>query len=188
MNDPTNLEGHLLIAMPGIGDRRFERSVICVCQHNRDGAMGLIINRNMNGLSFIELLEQLSVTTIESIADRPLYTGGPMETGRGFVLHSDELILKDGTRKIADGIALSANIEILQSMANGLGPRRALVCLGYAGWSPGQLDREMADNIWLSVEATPSLIFGTPNDQKWPKSLAALGVDAAMLSGQAGHA
>jgi putative transcriptional regulator len=188
MTQTASLSGQLLIAMPGIGDSRFERSVVLMCQHSAEGAMGLVINRTMAGLTYLELLDQLSLPTLESIADRPVYAGGPMESGRGFVVHSEDFMLPDGSRKICDGLALTANIDILQVMAQGGGPKRSLVCLGYAGWSPGQLDQEMVGNVWLQVAATPTLVFSTPNDQKWPQALAALGIDVAMLSQQAGHA
>ena len=187
--DPdAQLVGQLLIAMPGIGDARFDRTVIYLCQHSAEGAMGLVINRNFQGLGFRDLLGQLSLEPDESIQNRPIYAGGPVETGRGFVLHSDDFGLADGARLISPGIALSANIDVLQAMARGEGPKRSLVCLGYAGWSPGQLDNEMSQNVWLSVDATPTLVFGTPLDQKWPSALAAMGIDVAMLSQQAGHA
>ena len=182
------LAGQLLIAMPGIGDARFDRTVIYLCQHGPEGAMGLVINRSFNGLGFVELLQQLSLEPDESLPNRPVYAGGPVETGRGFVLHSDDFGLDQNARLVSPGIALSANIEVLQAMAKKEGPRRALVCLGYAGWSPGQLDSELGNNVWLLAPATPSLVFGTSIDQKWPEALATLGIDVAMLSQQAGHA
>ncbi len=188
MTKTQGLSGQLLIAMPGIGDQRFERSVILVCQHSAEGAMGLVINRTLAGLTYLELLDQLTLPVAKAVADRPIYAGGPMESGRGFVIHSEDFSLVDGTRRICEGMALTANIDILQAMAQGGGPKRSLVCLGYAGWSPGQLDQEMIGNVWLQVAATPALVFSTPNDQKWPKALAALGIDVAMLSQQAGHA
>jgi putative transcriptional regulator len=188
MKQSQGLSGQLLIAMPGIGDPRFDRTVILVCQHSDEGAMGLVVNRTMPNITYLELLEQLGLPAHESVSDRPVYAGGPMESGRGFVVHSEDHTLVDSTRKIADGLALTANIDILQNMAGGGGPARALICLGYAGWSPGQLDQELSNNVWLSVLATPTLVFATPNDQKWAKALAALGIDVALLSQQAGHA
>jgi putative transcriptional regulator len=184
----TSLAGQLLIAMPGIGDARFDRTVILLCQHGEEGAMGLVINRIFPGLGFLELLGQLSLTPEAAVQERRVYAGGPVETGRGFVIHSDDYGQTDGARPVAPGVALSANIDVLQAMADGGGPRRALVCLGYAGWSPGQLDSEMARNVWLSAPVTPTLVFGTPIDQKWPEALAALGIDIAMLSQQSGRA
>jgi putative transcriptional regulator len=188
MMKTTDLSGQLLIAMPGIGDQRFERTVILICQHSAEGAMGLVINRTMPNLTYLELLDQLTLSVAEAVADRPVYAGGPMESGRGFVIHSEDFTLADGSRRIGGGLALTANIDILQVMAQGAGPKRSLVCLGYAGWSPNQLDQEMIGNVWLQVPATPALVFATPNDQKWPQALAALGIDVAMLSQQAGHA
>jgi putative transcriptional regulator len=188
MTNTQGLTGQLLVAMPGIGDQRFERAVLLVCQHSAEGAMGLVINRTLAGLSYLELLEQLSLPVAASLSDRPVYAGGPMESGRGFVIHSEDFTLADGSRRVGAGLALTANIDILQEMAQGGGPKRSLVCLGYAGWSPGQLDQEMIGNVWLQVTATPALLFSTPNDQKWPQALAALGIDVAMLSQQAGHA
>jgi putative transcriptional regulator len=188
MNKTSDMSGQLLIAMPGIGDQRFDRSVILICQHSPEGAMGLVINRTMPNLTYLELLDQLTLAVTESVVDRPVYAGGPMESGRGFVIHSEDFTLADSSRRVSEGLALTANIDILQEMAQGGGPKRSLVCLGYAGWSPGQLDQEMVGNIWLQVPATPALVFTTPNDQKWPQALAALGIDVAMLSQQAGHA
>jgi putative transcriptional regulator len=187
-SENTGLSGQLLIAMPGIGDARFDRAVVLMCQHSAEGAMGLVINRTMPNLSYLELLDQLTLPVTDAISDRPVYAGGPMESGRGFVVHSEDYTLADASRRIGEGLALTANIDILQEMAQGGGPKRSLVCLGYAGWSPGQLDQEVAGNVWLQVPASATLVFATPNDQKWPKALATLGIDVAMLSQQAGHA
>lgn len=183
----TYLEGQLLVAMPGIGDPRFDRSVIYLCSHSAEGAMGLVVNKRFEGLSFGMLLEQLELAADEADDDRPVYAGGPVETGRGFVLHSDDYT-QDSTLRIGDSIALTATVDILKAMAEGQGPTRSLVALGYAGWAPGQLDRELTHNGWLTLPASPELLFATPDTEKWPKAIASIGIDPSMLSGAAGHA
>jgi putative transcriptional regulator len=188
MTSTQDLSGQLLIAMPGIGDPRFERSVVLICQHSAEGAMGLMINRTIPKLTYLELLYQLTLSASDTIQNRPIYTGGPTENGRGFVIHSEDFTLADGSRRIGDGLALTASIDILQEMAKGGGPKRSLICLGYASWQSEQLEAEILGNVWLQIPATPTLVFSTPNDQKWPQALALLGIDIAMLSQQAGHA
>lgn len=180
-------EGQLLVAMPGIGDPRFDRSVIYVCSHSAEGAMGLVVNKRFEGLSFSMLLEQLELSGDSADDDRPVYAGGPVETGRGFVLHSDDYN-QDTTLKIDGTIALTATVDILKAMADGQGPSNSIVALGYTGWAPGQLDRELTHNGWLTAAASPELLFNTPDEQKWPRAIASLGIDPSMLSGASGHA
>ncbi|RMF70598.1 MAG: YqgE/AlgH family protein [Alphaproteobacteria bacterium] len=181
------LEGQLLLAMPGIGDPRFERSVIFVCSHSAEGAMGLIVNRPFEGLTFRELLDQLEIEVSEPVVDIPIQVGGPVETGRGFVLHSTDFI-QDTSLVVTERIALTATVDILKAIAEGGGPKHRLLLLGYAGWAPGQLEAEIQANGWLTAPADESLIFETPLPDIWPRAMRMLGVDVSMLSGSMGHA
>jgi putative transcriptional regulator len=185
VSDPY-LEGQLLVAMPGITDPRFDRTVIFMCSHSAEGAMGLVINRQFQGLDFHALLDQLDLDS-DSAANRPVYAGGPVETGRGFVLHSSDF-RQDSTLMVAGDVALTATVDILKALAEGAGPKNSLIALGYAGWAPGQLDRELTRNGWLTTPASHSLLFDTADQDKWPRALAALGIDPSMLSGDSGHA
>ncbi len=185
--ESLSLEGQLLLAMPGIGDPRFERSVIFVCSHSAEGAMGLIVNRPFEGLTFRELLEQLEIEVNEPVVDIPIQVGGPVETGRGFVLHSTDFI-QDTSLVVTERIALTATVDILKAIAEGGGPRHRLLLLGYAGWAPGQLEAEIQANGWLTAPADESLIFETPLTDIWPRAMRMLGVDVSMLSGSMGHA
>ncbi len=185
--ESLSLEGQLLLAMPGIGDPRFERSVIFVCSHSAEGAMGLIVNRPFEGLTFRELLEQLEIEVSEPVVDIPIQVGGPVETGRGFVLHSTDFI-QDTSLVVTERIALTATVDILKAIAEGGGPRHRLLLLGYAGWAPGQLEAEIQANGWLTAPADESLIFETPLPDIWPRAMRMLGVDVSMLSGSMGHA
>jgi putative transcriptional regulator len=185
-NDST-LVGHLLVAMPGMRDPRFTRTVIYMCAHNHDGAMGLVINRTLESLSFTDLLSQLGIDP-SGVADPiVVHFGGPVETGRGFVLHSPDYV-QDSTMMVADGVALTATVDILKAIASGAGPRRHLLALGYAGWGPGQLDSEILANGWLHVSADENLIFGPDLEAKWGAAMAKIGIDPRMLSDVAGHA
>lgn len=181
------LQGQVLLAMPNMTDTRFERGVIFVCSHSDDGAMGLVINRHMDSLTFEELLEQLDIDTDDSVPDIPIHAGGPVETGRGFVLHSSDYS-QDTTLDISRDFGLTATVDILKAIAAGKGPRRHLLALGYAGWSPGQIEHEMQENAWLSCPATEELVFGTPPDKMWTHALTAMGIDVSMLSSFSGHA
>lgn len=192
MEQSSNLTGKLLIAMPGMLDPRFERSVILVCSHTEDGAMGLVVNRPMPDIGFAHLLDQLGIETGENIIDIPVGFGGPVEPGRGFVLHRlDEVTdLEDpeGTLRIDAGLAMTSTRDILEDFARGQGPQPALLALGYAGWGPGQLDDEILSNGWLTSDRGDDIIFGAQNDQKWTLALHGLGVDPRLLSSTAGHA
>lgn len=181
------LTGQLLIAMPNMRDSRFARSVIYVCAHNADGAMGLVINRLVGSVTFPDLLAQLGIETASASREIRVHFGGPVESGRGFVLHTGDY-QHDGTLHVADEMALTATIGILQDMAEGRGPRRSLLALGYAGWGPGQLDTEIQANGWLNVAADNALIFDEDLDSKWERAIAKLGVDVSLLSGEAGRA
>ncbi|UKJ72352.1 YqgE/AlgH family protein [Azospirillum brasilense] len=181
------LTGQLLIAMPGMTDPRFQRTVIYMCAHNDDGAMGLVVNRLFGSVTFEDLLEQLEIEIQEPIANMPVHYGGPVESGRGFVLHSTDYV-RDGTLVVDDEVALTATIDILRAISEDRGPRRNLLLLGYAGWGPGQLDAEIQANGWLNVPCDESLLFDPELDTKWERSIAKLGVSLSMLSAEAGHA
>lgn len=179
--------GQLLVAMPGIGDERFDRSVIYLCGHSEDGAMGLIVNKPVDDITFPELLDQLG---IEGDPDRQIRVlfGGPVETGRGFVLHSTDYNATGSTLQVSDEVGLTATLEILEQIAKGEGPERSLLALGYAGWAPGQLEEEILSNGWLHCRPSPDLLFGTSDETKWERALGELGIDPAQLSGDAGRA
>ncbi len=177
------LTGQLLIAMPSMGDPRFARSVICLCAHSRDGAMGLVLNKPLDGLSFDDLLKQLQLDPVPPQRRIRLMAGGPVENGRGFVLHTAE-----GSLRVQPGIALTASLDILKAIAGGGGPRQGFLALGYAGWGPGQLESEIQQNAWLSVQADEDLLLAAPHDKLWEQALAKLHVNPALLSGAAGHA
>lgn len=183
----TYLAGQLLVAMPGMQDPRFAKTVIYMCAHNGEGAMGLVLNRVFDGLGFRDLLEQLDIEATGHIEAANIYFGGPVETGRGFVLHSPDYV-RDGTLVVTDGIALTATVDILRSIAVGKGPRRHLLALGYAGWGPGQLDSEIRANGWLNVPADNDLVFDRDLENKWDRAMAKIGIDPRMLSDEAGHA
>ena len=180
--------GQLLIAMPGMSDPRFDRSVVFVCAHSDEGAMGLIVNKPAADMTFGELLEQLDIPCAKPIRTRSVHFGGPVETARGFVLHSAEYRSRLHTLGVGDDFGMTATQDILEDMAEGAGPDKALVALGYAGWGPGQLEGELAQNGWLTHPATPELVFDVPALGKWAQSLELMGVDPAVLSVAAGTA
>lgn len=183
----ASLAGQLLVAMPQMGDARFERSVIYLCAHSAEGALGLVINRPFRKLTFSDLLEQLDIERGPQAQQFHVLAGGPVEEGRGFVLHTDDY-LRDDTLKVERGFALTATIEILKAMARGEGPARSILALGYSGWGPGQLEREITENGWLHVPADQALVFDRELDTKWERALAKLRVTPASLSGTAGRA
>lgn len=181
------LAGQLLVAMPGMRDPRFQKTVIYLCAHNPDGAMGLVINRALESLSFPDMLEQLGID-VSGMGERiNVHFGGPVESGRGFVLHSQDY-LQEATMVVDRDMALTATIDILKAIAFGTGPRQSLLALGYAGWGPGQLDTEIKSNGWLNVAADDELVFGPNLDKKWDQAMSKIGIDPRMLSDQAGHA
>jgi putative transcriptional regulator len=183
----ASLIGQLLVAMPQMRDSRFERSVIYMCAHSAEGAMGLVLNKLFDQISFPDLLDQLNIKTGPRTKQILVHFGGPVESGRGFVLHSDDYV-RDGTLTITDGFALTATIDILRAIADGEGPQSSLLALGYAGWGPGQLETEIQQNGWLTVPADPLLVFDGDLEAKWTRALAKLGVQPSALSGEAGHA
>jgi putative transcriptional regulator len=189
------LDGQMLIAMPAMGDERFSRSVIYVCAHSSEGAMGIVVNQPAANINFPELLVQLEVIPAVERIQLPtsagavkVLKGGPVETGRGFVLHSADYFIENSTLPIDEGICLTATIDILKAIARGDGPASAILALGYAGWAPGQLENEIQENGWLHCAADPELIFGTDTEGKYQKALRKIGIDLGMLSSDSGHA
>jgi putative transcriptional regulator len=182
------LEGKLLIAMPGMEDERFAQTVIYMCAHSSKGAMGIVINKPIPGLSFAELMKQLEIETRLALGDFPILYGGPVETGRGFVLHSGDYEGSDSTLPVSEDISLTATLDILRAIAQGRGPKQALFALGYAGWAPGQVETEFQGNGWLHCEADPALIFAPEPQDKWRNALARLGIGPSGLVSDAGRA
>jgi len=188
------LDGQMLIAMPSMGDERFSRSVIYVCAHSTEGAMGIVVNQPAANISFSDLLVQLDVIPAADVIQLPtgagvaVLKGGPVDTQRGFVLHSSDFFIENSTLPIDDGICLTATLDILKAIARGTGPRNAILALGYAGWAPGQLENEIQHNGWLHCSADPELIFGRDIGGKYTRALKKIGIDLGMLSSEAGHA
>jgi len=193
--DESYLDGQMLIAMPVMGDPRFERSVIYMCAHSAEGAMGIIVNHPAGSIDFPQLLMQLDIIKSADQIKLPddgepmqVLKGGPVDTGRGFVLHSSDFFIEDATLRIDKDICLTATVDILKAIAGGSGPRHALLALGYAGWAPGQLENEIQHNGWLHCPADPDLVFGAAIEEKYPRALRKIGIDPGMLSNEAGHA
>lgn len=185
---PTNLTGHLLIAMPGMGDPRFEHSVVFLCDHSDEGAMGLIINKPSDDVDMPTLLSQLNIDSEADLSNRAVHFGGPVEMGRGFVLHTPEYRSIVTTLEVRDDIHMTATLDILEDLAKGAGPAKWIMMLGYAGWAAGQLESEIADNGWLVCDATPDLVFDVAEADKWEAALGTLGVAALALSSAGGRA
>ncbi|MBL8588378.1 MAG: YqgE/AlgH family protein [Methylobacteriaceae bacterium] len=189
------LDGQLLVAMPSMQDPRFQRSVIFLCAHSADGAMGIVVNQAARKVRFPELLVQLEVIGEADAIRLPprvgevqVLRGGPVETGRGFVLHSNDYFIDNSTLPIDGDINLTATVDILRAIAKGEGPAQAVLALGYAGWSPGQLESEIQANGWLHCPADPSFIFDQELGSKYERALRKIGVEPAMLSSTAGRA
>ena len=192
---PGYLDGQVLVAMPTIRDERFARSVIYICAHSDEGAMGIVVNQPAQNIKFRDLLIQLEVVPTENLIQVPpraeairVLKGGPVETGRGFVLHSADFFIENSTLPIDDGVCLTATLDILKAIANGRGPESAVLALGYAGWAPGQLESEIHANGWLNCEADSDLIFGRDADRKYTLALQKIGIDPAKLSSESGRA
>ena len=183
------LAGKLIIAMPTMSDPRFKRSVVCICAHNEDGAIGIIINKIIESLSFSKIIKQLKLNKNMTKNDykNHIYFGGPVETERGFILHSADYSSENST-SINSEISMTASTEILQALIDGNGPNKSIVALGYAGWGPGQLDTEIQSNAWLSVESDLELVFSAKTAEKWDMALEKMGVNPALLSTEAGRA
>lgn len=183
-----DLDGKLLVAMPGMGDPRFEKAVILICAHSEEGAMGLIVNRPAPDLTFASLLEQLSIPRVPHGRDIRVHTGGPVERGRGFVLHSSDYAGGAATMRIEGGYGMTATLDILEALARGDGPARALLALGYSGWGPGQVEDEIKANGWLVVDGSADLVFSADDGGKWAGALKRLGIDPLTLSAAGGRA
>src|SRR6476661_260259 len=189
------LDGQMLIAMPAMSDERFTRSVIYVCAHSSEGAMGIVVNQPAQNIRFPDLLVQLEVIPAKERIELPVRAdavkvlkGGPVETGRGFVLHSADFFIENSTLPIDEGICLTATLDILKAIARGAGPASAILALGYAGWSPGQLENELQQNGWLHCTPDPELIFGTDIGAKYDRAMEKIGIRPGMLSSDIGHA
>jgi putative transcriptional regulator len=185
----------MLIAMPTMSDERFARTLVYVCAHSSEGAMGIVVNQPAKNVKFPDLLVQLEVIPASERIQLPdgagevkVLKGGPVETGRGFVLHSADFFIENSTLPIDEGICLTATLDILKAIARGKGPSNAILALGYAGWAPGQLEQEIQQNGWLNCPADSELIFGQDVEHKYERALAKLGIDPGMLSSEAGHA
>ena len=181
------LSGQFLVAMPGMPDPRFAQTVIYLCAHNSEGAMGLVVNRPMESVVFPILMEQLDIKLSELLSRTVMLFGGPVESDRGFVLHSTDYF-QEATMKVDQEVALTGTIEILRDIAAGDGPQKCLVVLGYSGWGPGQLDDEIKANGWLHVKADSDLLFNSDPAEKWQRAMNKIGVDPLMLSDESGHA
>lgn len=183
------LEGKLLVALPGMPDPRFEKSVIFMCAHSLEtGAMGLVINKPIEGLNFRDLIEKLEIPTQPGTPDFPILYGGPMDTGRGFVLHSNDYEREDATLAVSADVSLTATLDILRAIAEGKGPERAIFALGYAGWAPGQIEDEIRANGWIHCDADAEILFSADANTKWSTAFSKLGIDISGLTSIAGRA
>jgi putative transcriptional regulator len=194
-SDHESFEGKLLIAMPTISEGCFARSVVLMCAHSQEGAMGLIINQRADGIRFSDLLQQLDIIddepqmqTSQDLHCRAVHVGGPVETSRGFVLHTPDYFVSSSTVRVEEDICLTSTLDILRAMSAGLGPKEALLALGYSGWGPGQLESEFSHNGWLHCNADPELVFDSDLDTKYERALSKLGVNPSHLVSDAGHA
>lgn len=188
MTEATNLTGKTLIAMPEMGDSRFDRSVILLCAHSDEGAMGLIVNVPSDGITLSNLAEQLDIDTDGGFQNRPVHSGGPVEQERGFVLHTSDYKSSLSTLPVTEGISMTGTLDVIEDLVEGTGPDVALICLGYCGWGPGQLEAEIVQNAWLVGEAPLPLIFATPDARKWEAALANENISALTLSSTGGRA
>jgi putative transcriptional regulator len=185
-SETTSLKGKMLLAMPGMGDARFERAVLVILEHNDQGAMGLIVNKPLAGIEFDDLLEQLDITATMPV-ELPVMYGGPVEIGRGFILHSPDVVLPQSAM-LSDNVGLSTMLDVLNQIATGEGPKELLFCLGYAGWTAGQLDEEIKQNAWLHAPLSPEILFHLPHEKRWDAAMALLGINPDFLASNAGHA
>ena len=184
----AGLTGRLLIAMPALVSSPFAQAVVFLCAHStEDGAMGLVVNRRLSQPGFDELLEQLGVAPTPPRRRITLCAGGPVENSRGFVLHSADWT-GDGSLAVDEGIVLTASLDVLKVIADGSGPRQALLALGHATWAPGQLEEEIQQNAWLSAPSSDKILFGADHESKWRRALASLNIDPIRLSNRVGHA
>ena len=181
------LTGKCLVSMPDMADERFADTLIYICSHSREGAMGFVVNKKIKEFSFADLANQLPINTIYPVEPIDLHQGGPLEKVRGFVLHATDYIKRD-TVVIDEKIAISSSIDIITEIAFGMGPKENLIALGYARWAPMKLEKEIANNAWLVANPTPELVFRTKDEEKWQKAIESLGIDLTRLVSKAGHA
>lgn len=184
----SDLVGKLLIAMPGMSDPRFAHSVIFMCAHSAEGGMGLILNKPQKELTFGKLLDQLEIPRKADLDATPVHIGGPVERQRGFVLHSNDYKAAEGTITVDDTYCMTATLQILEDIAQGQGPSRAMLALGYAGWGPSQLEYEIGRNGWLTAAPDETIVFGRTKADKWSEALKSMGIDPLLLSATAGRA
>ena len=184
----TDLTGRLLIALPGIGDSRFSRSVILLCAHSPDFAMGIVLNKPMDGIRLPELFEQLDVETELGVPDTCVLDGGPVSTERGFVIHTDDVISEGATLEIDGALCMTATRDILLMIGSSAAPRKSVLALGYSGWGAGQLEEELAANAWLVGDPDDNIVFGDEYDLKWQQALGRMGVDSGRLQVDGGSA
>lgn len=186
------LEGQVLIAMPNMPDPKFEQAVVFLCAHSKQGAMGLVLNKVVSNITFVDLLKQLRIRPAKQVSRRPILFGGPVETGRGFVLHTPDYSAGDATVKVGQNVGLNvgltATVDVLRAIADGEGPRDAMLALGYAGWQGGQLEREIQKNGWLTCPADEYLLFGSELRGKWEFAIKKLGFNPSQLSRDTGRA
>ena len=185
---PQDLTGKLLIAMPGMGDPRFDHTVVFLCAHSDEGAMGLIVNKRVPEIALDDLLSQLEIAAGDGSRGHAVHFGGPVEAARGFVLHTGDAPDYPGTLRVDDGFAMTATRDILVDIARGTGPDNTLAALGYAGWGPGQLENELRENAWLTADADQAIVFDPDDGAKWLRALKALGIDPLLLSADGGRA
>ncbi len=186
-SEGDSLKGKVLIAMPGMGDPRFEKAVLILLEHNPEGAMGVIVNKPLDAVHFDDLLDQLEIPHKGiDFENYPVYFGGPLDIGRGFVLHSTDFMLSHSAT--LDPIAVTTSVDMLTRIAGGDGPKDSMFCIGYAGWTAGQLDDEILDNTWLHAPLDAQLLFSLPYERRWDAAMALAGVDPNFLSSEAGHA
>lgn len=188
MEDITNLTGKFLCALPGMGDHRFEKSVIYICSHNSDGAMGLIINKPKDDIIISDLLTEIGIEGSARLADQPVLNGGPVDIDRGFVLHSADYYNEDTSLRISETLALTSTRDVLESLTSSEGPDMAVLAVGYSGWGGGQLEQEIAQNAWMVIDGKEGLIFEDDLDDKWSKALSYIGVTPGMLAHFGGRA
>lgn len=186
-DDKYSFAGKCLISTSNMADEQFEKAVIYVCSHSKDGAMGFVINKRIKEFSFADLAMQLPIDTSRPVAPIDLYRGGPLDKVRGFVLHSTDYLRGDSIAP-GGGIAISSSVDILTDIAFGIGPRENLIALGYANWAPQQLEKEIINNYWLVAPASPELVFRTKDEDKWSAALTSLGISPVHLSDFSGHA
>ena len=185
--ESNSLSHTLLVAMPSLQDDLFSRSVVYVCAHSSSGATGLIVNQKLPDVQFKDLLKELKIPESRILFDQSVYCGGPVDTGQGFVLHSDDFVQQE-TMRLDGHLCLTGTIDILEAVAGGYGPKKSLFAVGYAGWGPGQLEDEILQNTWLTLPVDPALLFETAADRRWEEALKRLGATPWALSSEAGHA